>query len=191
MKAGMQFTTDDWFALTEAQRAAMNAFRKAAVKPPPTPTPREINVLEQIVPAATYVPDEDLKSIVSDLRSILSNSHSCKTNAMKIKYAVNFSNVSNKYGSLIDGGANGGMSGADVRLLETGYDTADVSGIADNAVQNLPIITCAGLVESTTGPIVLIMHQYAHYGKGKTIHSVNQLLQFGVEVDATPQLFGG
>ena len=83
------------------------------------------------------------------------------------------------------------MSGADVRLLETGYDTADVSGIADKAVENLPIATCAGLVESTTGPIVVIMHQYAHYGKGKTIHSVNQLLHFGVEVDATPRLFGG
>ena len=87
----------------------------------------------------------------------------------------------------MDGGANGGMSGADVRLLETGYDTADVSGIADNAVQNLPIATCAGLVESTTGPIVVIMHQYAHYGKGKMIHSVNQLLHFGVQVDATPR----
>ena len=189
MKPHMQFSTDDWWSLTEAQRDAMIAFRKAAVKttPTPTPTPIAVNVTE--VTATTS--EMDLKTMAADLRTLLSNSHARKNNVMKIKYSVNLTNTTSKCGSLIDGGANGGMSGADVRLLETGYDTADVSGIADNAVQNLPIVTCAGLVESTTGPIVVIMHQYAHYGKGKTIHSVNQLLQFGVNVDATPRMFGG
>ena len=153
MKPHMQFTTEDWWSLTEAQREAMNAFRKAAAKP--THTPIAVNVTEVTAAPASEV---NLQTMAADLRTLLSNSHARKNNVMKIKYSVNLSNTTNKHGSLIDGGANGGMSGADVRLLATGYDTADVSGIADNAVQNLLISTCAGLVESTTGPIVVIMH---------------------------------
>ena len=186
MKAGMQFSSEDWWGLTEAQRDTMTAFRKAT--PNPTTTPTTIAVNATVVEEAS---GDGSSKMVNDIRTILSNSHSRKINVMKINYKVNLSHATTNCGSLIDGGANGGMSGADVRLLETGYDTADVSGIADNSVQNLPIATCAGLVESTTGPIIVIMHQYAHYGKGKTIHSVNQLLQFGVEVDATPRKFGG
>ena len=41
--------------------------------------------------------------------------------------------------------ANGGMAGSDVRLLETGEQFADVRGIADHEVTNLPISTVAGL----------------------------------------------
>jgi len=33
------------------------------------------------------------------------------------------------------------------------------------------------------GPIIGILHQYAHYGEGTTIHSVPQLLHFGIDVD--------
>ena len=186
MRQGMSFTSEDWWKLSDAQRKTMDGLRQNT---PPKPKPIDVNVTD-VTPTTM---GENDTAIVNNLRSLLSNAHSLarKTNTMKINYSVNLSNVSNNNGSLMDGGANGGMSGADVRLLETGYETADVSGIADNAVQNLPIATCAGLVESTTGPIVVIMHQYAHYGKGKTIHSVNQLLHFGVQVDATPRLFGG
>ena len=90
-------------------------------------------------------------------------------------------------GSLIDGGANGCMSGADSRLIETTTNTADVTGIAQHIVHDLPIGTCAGLVTSSTGPIIVIMHQYAHLGTGKTIHSILQLRHFGVEVDENPR----
>ena len=31
----------------------------------------------------------------------------------------------------------------------------------------LPLVTCAGTVHMTQGPIVLIMNQYAYYGKGE------------------------
>ena len=35
----------------------------------------------------------------------------------------------------------------------------------------------------THGPILLIMDQYASYGKGSTVHSVGQLSHFGLDID--------
>ena len=76
----------------------------------------------------------------------------------------------------MDSGANGGMAGDDV--LITAYhehDHAKVMGIAGNSLDDLRIVTAASLIESTEGPVIGIFHQYAHHGKGKSIHSVPQM----------------
>ena len=79
-----------------------------------------------------------------------------------------------------------------MRLLETGEQFADVRGIANHEVTNLPISTVAGLVESHLGPVILLMHQYAYYGKGKTIHSAVQLEHYGnIVQDRSSKLPGG
>ena len=57
-------------------------------------------------------------------------------------------------GSLIDGGANGGMSGNDVRVLEHTLHHAYVSGLAEHAVTDLPIVTAAGVLNSSQGNII-------------------------------------
>ena len=72
--------------------------------------------------------------------------------------------------------ANAGMAGNDV--LITAYhdhDRAQVTGIAGNSLDDLRIVTAAGFIESTKGPVIGIFHQYAHHGKGKSIHSVPQM----------------
>jgi hypothetical protein len=85
--------------------------------------------------------------------------------------------------SLVDHGANGGMAGEDVRLIETGEKCADVRGINNHTVTNLPISTVAGVVHSQYGPVIAITHQYAYHGKGKTIHSSTQIEHYGNVVD--------
>ena len=47
-------------------------------------------------------------------------------------------------GSLIDSGANGGMAGNDVRVMDTSFATANVTGVAENTVEDLPICTVSG-----------------------------------------------
>ena len=94
-------------------------------------------------------------------------------------------------GALIDGGANGGMSGDDVRVIEQTSVTADVTGLADHKVTNLPISTVAAVLQTTTGPVVGIFHQYAHHGMGKTVHSIPQLRSFGLSVDDSSRKHGG
>jgi uncharacterized membrane protein YgcG len=85
--------------------------------------------------------------------------------------------------SLIDGGANGGLGGSDVKLLETTDRFADVTGIDGHKMVNLPIGTVAGKVLTTRGPIIAIWHQYVYSGKGHTIHSSHQMRHFMLDVD--------
>ena len=83
------------------------------------------------------------------------------------------------------------MSGDDIRVIETSLNKADVTGLAEHLVVDLPISTVAGLIETSTGYIIGIFHQYAHYGIGRTIHSTNQLKSFGLEVTDTPRALKG
>ena len=94
-------------------------------------------------------------------------------------------------GSLIDGGANGGLAGEDVRVLSYTDRSADITGIGDSHMEDVPIVTCAGVVQTTRGPIVLIMNQYAYYGKGSTAHSTGQLSHFGNTVDDKSAMIPG
>ena len=95
-------------------------------------------------------------------------------------------------GSLVDGGANGGLLGDDVLILEY-VDGAkvDVTGIADSEVSDLKIAQAAGLVETVDGPVILIMSQYAVLGSGKTIHSKGQMEHFGIVIDDRSRRNGG
>ena len=68
-----------------------------------------------------------------------------------------------------------GLAGDDVRVIETSFQKADVSGIGDSNITGLNLCTVAGVIQTTSGPIVGIFHQYAKYGHGKTIHSSNQM----------------
>ena len=63
--------------------------------------------------------------------------------------------------------------------------------LRDNTLQQIPVCTVAGLIQTQHGPIIGVFHQYAHQGTGKTIHSVSQLRHFGTIVDDTPRHFGG
>jgi hypothetical protein len=94
-------------------------------------------------------------------------------------------------GLLIDGGANVGLSGSDVVVIEDTLLTADLTGIANNNLQKVPICTVAGLMQTQHGPIVGIFHQYTHHGTGKTIILVSQLRHFGTIVNDTPRCFNG
>ena len=116
-----------------------------------------------------------------------------QTNTHHVRYNLSSSEqVVGKISSLVDRGANGGLAGEDVRLLETTLRFADVSGINDHTLGSLSIATVAGVVESNQGPVCLIMHQYAYLGKGKSIHSSIQMEHFGCKVnDKSLKLKGG
>ena len=50
-------------------------------------------------------------------------------------------NIGRNLGALIDGGANGGLAGADVHVLETvPHMRVDVSGITEDTMESLPIV---------------------------------------------------
>ena len=96
--------------------------------------------------------------------------------------------------SLVDRGANGGLAGADVRIIEKHISPrlVDISGIETHQVTDLSIVTVGGVVPSQRGPVIAILHQYAYLGQGKTIHSSGQLEHFKNDVnDKSVKVPGG
>ena len=64
-------------------------------------------------------------------------------------------------GSLVDRGANGGL--------------ATITGMDSHVLQGLDVVQCAAFVETYHGIVNLTMNEYAHYGKGHTIHFSGQI----------------
>ena len=54
-------------------------------------------------------------------------------------------------------------------------ETVSVTGIDNHELPGLDIVTCAALLHTNHGKVVLIMHEYAYYSRGNTIHSPGQI----------------
>ena len=75
-------------------------------------------------------------------------------------------------------GANVGLAGADVHVLERTGTKVSVTVIDDHELSGLDIVTCVALVHTYHGKINMIMHEYAYYDRGNTIHSPCQIEWF-------------
>ena len=69
-----------------------------------------------------------------------------RMNTLTTSYRVSEHKERTIANSLIDGGANGGFGGTDVRVIKYTDMYADVTGIDGHAVKNIPIATVAGRV---------------------------------------------
>ena len=83
------------------------------------------------------------------------------------------------------------MVGDDVKVLNKTNRHVDVNGMDNHTVNDLQIVTAAGVVATNKGPMIAIMHQYAYLGKGRTIHSCTQLEHFKNDVGDKSKVFGG
>ena len=77
--------------------------------------------------------------------------------------------------SLVDRGANLGLAGSDVRVLNISSRHCTVIGINNHEIPGLDKVQCAALVSTNHGIVNLIMKEYAYYGKGHSIHSSGQI----------------
>ena len=126
----------------------------------------------------------------ADLRNVLSTSSKHAVDKPRqanthLTYTVG-KHRADKPGALINSGANSGVAGADVRVIETMHRAVNVQGVSDHQVTDLKIVTAGGVVQMQHGPVIAIFHQYAHLGTGKTIHLSIQLKEFGLQVDEKP-----
>lgn len=147
------------------------------------------NVLE------SYASNDQLSQ--SDIRHILSSSKNApqsnvtppssnvmnRYQANRLEYRVCNRKVDKNRGALVDRGANGGIAGSDVRIISKTDRKVDVSGIDDHEMNNLPVVSAGGVVNTQRGPVLAIFHQYAYVPSGKTIHSCIQMESYGVKVD--------
>ena len=93
--------------------------------------------------------------------------------------------------SLVDRRANGGISGDDVRIVEQLHRSVEIQGINNHQLNNIPIVTSAGVAKSQRGDIIVILNQYAYMGKGTSIHSSPQIEFYKNHVDDRAIKVGG
>ena len=78
--------------------------------------------------------------------------------------------------SIVDRGANSRVSGEDMRVIFTNPDRLiSVRGIDNHEIDSIPMVIAGGISKTIVGDVMVIFHQHAYYGNGKTIHSPGQI----------------
>ena len=67
----------------------------------------------------------------------------------------------------------------------------NISGIDNHEVNGLDVVTAATLLNTSLGKVIGIFNEYAHLGKGSSIHSSGQLEWFKTHVDEKSIKVGG
>jgi hypothetical protein len=86
-----------------------------------------------------------------------------------LHYFVGQHNVASMEKALVDCGANGGIFGDNMRVLEGSERFFDVSGLAGHKFSQLCIVTVQALVSTHKGDAIATFNQMALLGKGKGI----------------------
>ena len=134
--------------------------------PPDTPTQTLVNKCL----AESGIDPTDIQNVMSvshAKRSISSHDSSRKIHIHQ-RYVFTRVNQSNHH--LIDRGANGGLAGADMKVIHTTPRKINIVGIDDHELTGLNVVTAAALLDTQKGPIIGIFHEYAHLGQGRSIH---------------------
>jgi hypothetical protein len=160
-------------------------FHNAAQDQEPDTTPNEESLL---VNAAKS--NVNSKLIPGDIRKVMSKTSKRSVNLTDVIYTVS-AHKSTSHQSLVDRGANGGVAGADVRVIFRTQRTVDIRGIDNHQVTNIDIGTVGGVITTQKGSVIAIFQQYALLGKGHSIHSPCQLEWYKNDVNDKSILVGG
>ena len=64
-------------------------------------------------------------------------------------------------------------------------------GIDDHELTGLDVVTAAALFDTQKGPAIGFFHEYAHLGKGRSIHAARQMEWFYCKVGERSKVVGG
>ena len=124
----------------------------------------------------------------SDITKVLSAKRSRQIQVCK-HYIFQHANHTNN--QLVDRGANGGLAGSDMCVIYKTHRKINISGIDNHEVNGLDVVTAATLLNTSLGKVIGIFNEYAHLGKGSSIHSSGQLEWFKTHVDEKSIKVGG
>ena len=92
---------------------------------------------------------------------------------------------------MVDRGANGGLAGSDMLVVDRTHRKINIQGIDNHEVTGLDVVTAATLLNTSQGKVIGIFNEYAYLGKGSSIHSSGQLEWFNSNVDEKSVKVGG
>ena len=137
-----------------------------------------------MVHQSIHTSDDD----ASDITKVLSAKRSRQIQVCK-HFIFQHANHTNN--QLVDCGANGGLAGSDMPVIYKTHRKINISGIDNHEVNGLDVVTAATLLNTSLGKVIGIFNEYAHLGKGSSIHSSGQLEWFKTHVDEKSIKVGG
>ena len=175
----------------------------------PTPAPQQVHQHSQDEPTEEPPPDTSTQTLVNkclaengidptDIQNVMSVSYAKRnisshesSRQIQPHQRYMFARVNQSNHHLIDRGANGGLAGADMSVIHTTSRKINIVGIDDHELTGLNVVTAAALLDTQKGPIIGVFHEYAHLGKGRSIHAAGQMEWFNCQVDDRSKLVGG
>ena len=174
-----------------------------------TPAPKQVHQHSQDEPTEESPSDTSTQTLVNkclaesgidptDIQNVMSVSHAKRdisshdsSRQIQTHQRYVFARVNQSNHHLIDRGANGGLAGADMRVIHTTPRKINIVGIDDHELTGLNVVTAAALLDTQKGPIIGVFHEYAHLGKGRSIHAAGQMEWFNCQVDDRSKIVGG
>ena len=77
-----------------------------------------------------------------------------------------------------------------MRILQNPDRKINIVGIDDHELTGLDVVTAAALFDTQKGPVTWIFYEYAHLGKGRSIHPAGQMEWFNCKVDDRSNVVG-
>ena len=174
-----------------------------------TSTPKQVHQHSQDEPTEESPSDTSTQTLVNkclaesgidptDIQNVMSVSHAKRdisshdsSRQIHTHQRYVFARVNQSNHHLIDRGANGGLAGTDIRVIHTTPRKINIVGIDDHELTGLNVVTAAALLDTQKGPIIGVFHEYAHLGKGRSIHAAGQMEWFNCQVDDRSKIVGG
>ena len=153
----------------------------------PTPTPKQVHQHSQDEPTEEPPSDTSNQTLVNqcladsgidptDIQNVMSVSYAnrhisshASSRQIQAHQRYVFARVNQSNHHLINRGANGGLAGADMRVIRTTPRKINIVGIDDHELTGLNVVTAAALLDTQKGPIIGVFHEYAHLGKGNGV----------------------
>jgi hypothetical protein len=114
---------------------------------------------------------------------IMFNGQQYSTHVTMLHYSLGQHDVAIMEKALDDCGANGGICGDDMRVLEGSERFVDLSVLAGHTNSQLHIVNAQVLVSTYKGDDIATFHQMALLGKGKRNFLCIQMEAFGVDIN--------
>ena len=133
----------------------------------------------------------DITYYLNKGETITRHGHQYSAHMALFHYHVGKHSVVQADKALIDRGANGGIVGDDMIVLEGNERFVDVSGLDGHKVSQLRIVTAQTLIQTHKGDAIATFHQMAFLGKGHSILSCIQMEDYGAEINDRSSLLPG
>jgi hypothetical protein len=165
--------------------------RVLARSPAPSHKKKSFHVNEaQSTPDTVTV--DDVKYYLSKGETIAVYGQYYSAHMTVVQYCIGQHHITIMDKVLIDRGANGGICGSDMLVLEGSERFVDVSGLAGHKVNQLCIVTAQALITThSIDDAIATFHQMDLLGKGTSILSCIQMESHGADINEKPRRIPG